>query len=343
MVLGRQHIMMPPLLLPIPPHANLAGIAVADESHVLRVNDWIDHRILSAQLIFKNLGTATPKAVHPDVVDPIEAILHTATNRRFNHQSRGRLAALLPAYRQKLLSCLSQGMPIRCFFLYNGGYRASPLSRAEFIFEPDQTEWLLLYQIALLGKAISGVYPPGIQFSIVINNGVSHWVNDIPLTLTESYAHLLRQMIQWLGASNHVDVVLQSEFSGFTPTPNLQPTAAPIDFSAKDHLIVERFLGRACSPDEARRQHALYVEAEAQWARDFWPFVERQHGLLFRQIAHPNMLSFRPFPGGATRIQNGSLGFSLDHQGNLTPKLITSQTIPSGQVQAVPWSHPWTT
>jgi hypothetical protein len=49
-------------------------------------------------------------------------------------------------------------------------------------------------------------------------------------------------------------------------------------------------------------------------------------------VAHPHSLSFRPFPGGAIRSQNGSVGF--EEQGETqVPKLITSENFNHFQIE----------
>lgn len=58
---------------------------------------------------------------------------------------------------------------------------------------------------------------------IVINNGVAKWVNDIPISATESYANKLRKMINFFGAENRVKILLQSELVGFDPGYSFEP------------------------------------------------------------------------------------------------------------------------
>lgn len=236
---------------------------------------------------------------------------------------------------------MSRGGPLNFFLLYNGAYRASPLPDGPpLIFDPDQTELMLLHQVALLQEKVCAAYAPGIRFFIVLNNGVALWVNDLSLDATHVYVRQFRQMIGWLGAGDTVRLVVQSELPGFAPQPGLGPVCPPPDISEKDHRLVERFVGRRCPPEEAKHRLALYSLAEARWARDLAPLVAAHDGLLFRQVAHPDMLSFRPFPGGAIRIQNGSLGFERS-AGTLIPRLLTSQGARPNGIRWVPWARPW--
>ena len=85
---------------------------------------------------------------------------------------------------------------------------------------------------------------------------------------------------------------------------------------------------------------ALYALAEAKWAEDLSSIPAAEGAVMMRQIADPKMLSFRPFPGGAIRAQNGSLGFQFGRNA-LTPKLITSESAAWHGVKWVPYRFPW--
>jgi hypothetical protein len=140
-------------------------------------------------------------------------------------------------------------------------------------------------------------------------------------------------MIQLFGAENKVRVLLQSELIGFHPKISFEGFSVQVQLSEKEHRIVERFLGRICSLEEAKYRSTLYQKAEVKWDEDLSPLVTANGALLLRQVAHKDMLSFRPFPGGAIRIQNGSFGFQYQKNG-LKPKLITSQ---NNVEQAIKW------
>lgn len=329
------------LLLPMTPHAEMWDVSLASERSCALVNAWIESRVERARSIF-----AMPQERRQPSGDAnalVDAITDILTQRDFNFQSRSRLTSQIRKVRENLLLQCLRGNALSFVLLYNGGYRASPLRGVDpLIFEPDQTELLLLYQIALLSEKVRAVYPPGIRFVIVINNGVGLWVNDIPLSATNSYVDQFRKMIEWLGAKSAVELLVQSELAGFTARPGLDLVCPPDAISQKGHRLVERFLGRMCSPEEARYRHGLYALAEAKWAQDLSGVNATRDALFMRQVAHPEMLSFRPFPGGAIRIQNGSLGFE-NRSGGLSPKLITSETTQNQKVCFVPWNPSWFT
>lgn len=329
------------LILPLSPQYEHEGYSLADEGCSALVAEWINTHIDLVRKIWSQTHTTDKKyssISHDSLASEIIAIL---TNRAFNFQSKRKLIELLPIVRKNLVRQLEKGMPIKFFLLYNGGYRASSFpDKLSLIFEPDQTELMLLYQIALLNKKISAIYEPGIEFIVVINNGVAHWVNDIPITATENYANQLKGIIDILGAGNIVSVIVQSEMVDYNPRISFEPIQPQPLLSEKEHRIVERFLGRCCNKDEAKYRSALYKLAEAKWEEDLSTITTAKDALMVRQIAHPDMLSFRPFPGGAIRAQNGSFGF---HYRNniLKPTLITSQSVKEYGLKCVPYYFPF--
>jgi hypothetical protein len=326
--------------LPLSPELQSQASVLADEQTTTQIKDWLRVRYEHSKTVFARLASSAINANDATSSEQIDAVLNILTHRRFNHQSRSRSGSLMGLYRQKLAGHMAKGVPIPCFFLYNGGYRASPLAQQPLIFAPDQTEMLLLYQIARLTEDIGKTYPPGVHFFIVINNGVANWVNDIALTSTQAYAHGLNNLIDAIGARERVSVLLQSAMATFDAQPSLPDVAPGPALSDKNHRLVERFLGRPCSAHEARQRHALYSVAESHWAQVLEPLVRVQGGLLFRQVASPQMLSFRPYPGGATRIQNGSIGFAFSCK-QPTPQLITTETTGHHAIRCVPWTAPW--
>lgn len=266
---------------------------------------------------------------HADITDDILRIL---MRREFHYQSKGRVAHLLPDIRDRIDRAVQHGRPLPLFLLYHGGYRAAAEQDGPLTFTTDATELLLLFQIARLREAVARVYPPGVAFTIVINNGVAFHTNDIPLALTLGYVDHFRGLIASLGAEATVRLLVQSELGAGEPVRDpdedrmIDPTA---------HRIVERFLGRTCTIAEARHRAAVYLAAECAWAVDIGRVADAEFGLQLRQVAHPACLSFRPFPGGAIRVQNGTIGFRL-RNGVPVPFLWTASTPRSDDRLTVP-------
>lgn len=305
-----------------------------------RLSCWLEEKTRDMHGIWSG-GSYRP--VVAPVSDPAtcaDRILSVLVDPKFNYQSRGRVVRFFPSLRHRLEQTTQSMRPITFFLLFNGGYRATPWpNRLELVFQPDQTELMLLYQIALLQQKITAFYAPGIDFVIVVNNGVARWVNDIPCHLTEDYVRRLRTMIYQTGAADHVRVLAQSELPDYRDTWVGGGITVTENFTETEHRLVERFLGRSCDSAEARFRNALYSAAEAVWAEVLRPLAEAQNAVVLRQVAHPASLSFRPFPGGAIRTQNGTLGFSVRNE-SLIPTLITTSNFERYAVTPVAVSPP---
>lgn len=335
--------MKDPLILPLSSLSSLDnGYSIIDKEQTDLVNTWIQTKTK----LFKEVWSSSQSNHQQQFISNPEVlsnqIIKILTHRIFNFQSKSSLSQLIPELKNTLLRQITNHSPIRFFLLYNGGYRASSFpNKQSLIFEPDLTELMLLYQITLLKNKMDAVYEPGIEFNIVLNNGVAHWVNEIPLIDTENYAKKLRDMIQLIGAEKKLRVLLQSELSGYNPkfSPSSIPSTTHV--TEKEHQIVERFLGRSCTQQEAMFRSELYQLAEAKWEEDLSPLAKEKDAIMLRQIAHPDMLSFRPFPGGAIRIQNGSFGFQYTNN-VLSPKLITSQSVKEQGLTCVHYEFNWT-
>ncbi len=325
------------LLLPINPILFSDRSDQSFAADCINISNWFDKRIKSISAIWQSAQLSPPV---PPMHDPLvlaAQIFALLTHHSFNFQSRGKVGPLRAGVEENLLRQISRNVPIKFFFLYNGGYRASPMPQGQsLIFQPDQTEFMLLYQIAQLDEQVKAIYAPGIEFFIVVNNGVAWWVNNIELEATQGYTHDLRQMIDAVGGAQSVRVLLQSELPGFSPNFCWNFDVAMPQLSLKDQRIVERFLGRSCTHEEAAYRAAMYTRAETHWGHTLQALVRPSGAIVLRQIAHLDMLSFRPFPGGAIRIQNGSLGFWV-RGSELVPKLITAETMAQQRVHCVPY------
>lgn len=311
-------------ILPVAYHGVL-DLYKAREELMPIVTKWINTHCEVIRSVYSKsslqqevLNSASPE-------DTVDQILKILIHRTFNYQSKKNLHKIINNVKQKLLKHIKKRERIKIFLLYNGGYRSSFIRHQNsLIFEPDQTELMLLYQIALLNNKINAVYNYGIEFNIVVNNGVAKWVNDISIELTEHYANQIRKMIMSFGAENSMRVLLQSELRDFSPDLSIDPLVPKASVTDQEHLIVERFLGKPCSKKEAEYYSALYILGETKWAEDLAPIIHAKNGIVMRQVGHPEMLSFRSFPGGAIRIQNGTLGFQYINE-KLRPKLFTSK------------------
>lgn len=319
-------------ILPLNTNKNNCELKKVDSQIERLVNEWMLNQIVETKNLWVHDWYARGRKESCQNFRIAEDVIKILNNRAFNYQSKKNICSITPSVLKNIINQLDNGNRLKFYLLYNGGYRASPLnSNKPLCFEPDQTELMLLYQIGLLNKMISEIYSPGIDFEIVINNGVSYWVNDVELGLTIDYAEQFRNLIKQVGAEDKISLLVQSEISGFSKIFKGESNSLITNISDKSHGIVERFLGRTCSKEEAIYRLKLYDQAESAWAKELSEIVHENNGVMFRQVAHPEMFSFRPFPGGAIRVQNGTVGFRLKDE-KLSPKLITSETVSSFEV-----------
>ena len=257
-------------------------------------------------------------------------MLSLLLHHEFNYQSKGKTAHLAPALLQTFARLIAEDRALPIFFLYHGGYRAEVRGGLRgggpvHTFAPDQTELMLLWQVARLKARLDLIHAPGLRFSIVINNGVASHTNAIPETATNAYVARLRLLIDRLGAGGHVQVLNQSELGDFSQRMARVEILPKPAITEAEHGIVERFLGRSCPVEEACLKIAVYEKAEAVWGAEVRGIVAEAGGFFCRQVAHPACLSFRPFPGGAIRVQNGAVTFRIKG-GQVTPGFVTPLT-----------------
>ncbi len=326
------------LILPLPQQGNNHEMPLASDAVQQHIQAWLNEKIDYIKSVFQSsLHTPNKHAINSTA----QAIVSILTQKIFNFQSKKNIQHLLTAVEAGIMQAIENQAPLHFVYLYNGAYRASCCPQAmNLIFEPDQTELMLLYQIALLQERVKAVYAPGIQFTIVLNNGVAHWVNQIPLAATTSYANAFRKMIQYLNANNNIRLLVQSELSNFNSSFQWSKHEVLPPLSGKEHHIIERFTGRSLLPLEAAILAHRYTEAETTWFNQLNRLPQVQTAILMRQVADTHMLSFRPFPGGAIRAQNGSLGFELQGE-TILPKLITSENSRQAQVSITTMVWPW--
>ena len=335
--------MMPPLYLPVTAYKT-DDVNRDVNNEVCRAFDiWFSNKMQQLQSAFTQQGAEEGIPNHSDVDLLTNALVDILVHRTFNYQSKKNCLHLLPGIRQTMASSVALDRPIPFLYLYNGGYRASPFPNdSSLIFNPDFTELMLLYQLALLHQKIRAVYSPGMEFTIVINNGVAQYVNEVPLVATQHYVQQLRAMINRVGAEKNVRVLVQSELPMVVQHNSPVVSALPAVLSDKAHANIERFMGRTVTREESALRALRYTQAESDWFQEISDIAHTTQTILLRQTSDPQMLSFRPFPGGAIRSQNGSLGFEYINQ-SIRLKLITSENAMRRKIERMPLVFPWQT
>lgn len=315
----------------------LAGLAVIHELASLAIARYLT---VCANEIRESFAIPTHRPRQPATVSAND-ILAVLLEHPFNYQSKTQVAALLPGIRAKIAAQMAQNLPLEFYFDYGGGYHAS--TRPDFSsppgFEPGATELLLLFQIARFYHRISNIYEPGMKFWIVLDNAVAEYVNDIPVDLTTGYAHHFEALIAAFGAQHHVGILLQSRLGDFSARMRGVRVEPLNEIDAKSHHNVERFLGRHCTEGEARWRGGRYAAAGEMWERELRGMIAASNGIRLLQRASAEFLSFRPFPGGATRAQCGRIAFRILGE-RLTPVLATTTMHQAVQVVPVPVDWP---
>ena len=302
-----------------------------------RISAYLQLRTDEARAAFATVPSA--RLARTD--EAVDAIVSVLLHGEFNHQAKGRVSHLLPEVRRRIGVHAARGTPIQLFMSYNGGYHATtqPDLTEPLDFAASTAELLFLHMVARLKSRLLAVYPPGMTYHVVLNNGVAHYVNDIPVERTEGYARDLSAMIAALGGARDVSVLVQSRLGDFAqrmhgeaipPAPSIEPGM---------HRNIERFLGRPCSDAEARLRLGRYAPAEAAWWQELSAIIAAADGVRLLQVASPDFLSFRPFPGGATRAQTGQIGFRL-LDGKVVPAMITTRIRETQEVLPVPVRWP---
>jgi len=269
-----------------------------------------------------------PAGQEPIAADRVpQAVLDLLTGREYCYLSKSRVAA----YRESILGIVGEaarrGGPIPFYLDLGGGYHASTRPGDEGLcFEVGLGELFVLSQIASFAGRVRRVYPPGVAFSLVIDNVCALVVNDVPLARTGAYCEDLRRLIRDVGTDGLVDVLVESEHFSIhdfdLPARKSDPCAVSLTPGQRDN--VERFLGRPCDEAEAVERFLRYQEVIDISDRLLATLIA---GVRMTQRATPETLCFRAFPGGDSRIQSGEIALARNDQRRLYPLLLSSRNI----------------
>ena len=266
-----------------------------------------------------------PSATADTVAD---AVFDLLTSRTFCHLQRG----LSAPYRERTVELLRPRIeaaePLRFFYDIGPGYHATLRPGEEpLFFDVGLAELLILFNVNAFADRVANIYPPGVHFHLVVDNLCGHRTNDIPLELSEGYCARLRYLIDELGLTSRVTLLVESETFALGEYDQLLATVEPSPLalpSTKAHENVERFLGRLCSADEAAERIEGYRRAGIVTEQLLARAVD---GVRITQRATPATLGFRPFPGGDSRSQCGAVVLGANSKGRLRPFLLTSTNV----------------
>jgi hypothetical protein len=255
-----------------------------------------------------------------------DAVFRILTSRRFGHLGRSKSEPYRCRVQALLRRAIEREEPLRFFYDLGPGYHAGiRKDRRTLNFEIGLSEVLALRQVVDFCNAANGIYAPGTQFFLLIDNLCGHFTNDIPIERSEMYVRRFRRLISAVGAGDLATLLVESEL--FTTTeyrdalnrfPRERQTGAISDTQVEN---VARFLGRDCSRQEAADRMSLY----GRTAMATETLLERVvDGVRLTQRAGVGTLGFRAFPGGDQRTQTGQLALTRGSRDQLKPVLITT-------------------
>ena len=248
------------------------------------------------------------------------------TRREFCYLSNARVQCYRPSAETWIAQWVRHGEPVHYYLDIGGGYHASLRPGIEDIcFEIGLGELLLLLQIHRFNQRVRRVYARGVRFSLVIDNLCAQLINDIDVARTLAYCARLRELIDRLGLSGEVDLLVESEHFSVDHFDRLRDKTSNMLSSGivtrKEHQTVERFLGRACDVTEAVERSARYRDI----TRISGQLIDaRVDGLRMTQRATPDTICFRAFPGGDSRMQSGQVALKTSVNERVLPFLLTS-------------------
>ncbi len=184
----------------------------------------------------------------------------------------------------------------------------------------------MIYQIKRFSDRVKEIYPPGVEFSIIIDNVCAVFVNDIDIRDTEGYCHKFRVLIDELEMNNEVKLLVESEHfsvSDYDVKPIGEDTIKSTRLTNDDYDNVKRFLGHDCTIEDAIRRTLVYKQIGDRTDELFYKFFK--DGVHMTQRASKSTISFRPFPGGDSRIQSGRVVLGVNSRNKVYPFLMTSQ------------------
>ena len=142
-----------------------------DTEIMVLVKDWLDKKIDFIQTIWPKSTEVNLQNKSLNNIEIAHQIIQVLTHKSFNYRSKKNIEEIIPKVKEKLLQQLNIGNNLNFYLLYNGGYRSGIYpNKLDLTFEPNQTELMLLYQIALFKAKLLKFYPNcHLKFNIVIN------------------------------------------------------------------------------------------------------------------------------------------------------------------------------
>jgi hypothetical protein len=261
--------------------------------------------------------TSTGMALLPD------RLFETLASREFCSLSLGRVAACRDRVVASVTRALHRVEPIHFYYDLGGGYATSLIfGAARAVPEVGLGELLLLRQVTRLAAHVRHFYPVGIRFSLVIDNLSAFLVEDVPLTESTVYCRNLHRLIDDLGLSSTIDLIVTSESFSISDFAAAWPRAAGApDIAALTNKSHQPAAGPLEPEHEADGPCACRVHAARQAAEHLLAPMIR--GVRLTRRGAVGALGFRPFPGGEASSERGEIVLTRTGRTALAPMRLT--------------------
>ncbi len=259
-----------------------------------------------------------------------EELFNILMHHDFCYLSRSQATPYKAQIIEVFQSATQKKVPLPMYLDLGPGYHAAlEVSDPRHLnFDVGLGELLVLYQIKKFHDRVREIYPPGADFSIIIDNICAVFVNDIAIPDTEEYCRRFRELIAQLNMEDRVRLLVESEHftvSDYDVKPISQEAIKSTSLSEDQYHNVKRFLGHDCPIEEAIRRVLVYKQIGDRTDELFSNFF--RDGVHMTQRASKSTICFRAFPGGDSRIQSGQVVLGINQRNKIYPFLMTSQNI----------------
>lgn len=288
---------------------------------------FVNDKINEIKSIVDEYSNFSKKKDFNDPERVTDEIISIITSKEFNYQSKIKINNQICRAKEIIYNKIKQKLPIDFYLDLGGGYHASiGYEKIDKKTDVNFSEVIVLYQIAKFISKISRVYSGGVRMNIIIDNLVAFYVNDIELERTELYCKNFRKLIRVLKMEENVKVFLESE------NPKIMDKLCCLKYDQNENITEEqyeniiRFQDIEISPLQAKEKFNKYKTYVSESDKEINSIIGNQ--IRFVQRSDNNELTFRSFPGGASRIQCGQIAVIYNNEKNkFQTELFTSRKL----------------
>lgn len=261
-----------------------------------------------------------------------EDIYSILISKEFNYQSKKNILHLKESSLHTIEENMKLQKPIPLYYSVGGGYKATIQNEclSALNFTLGLGELLIIYQVCRLEEKIRTMYKPGIKFYIIIDNGVANYVNSIPVDKTLFYVKLYEELIQKLGKSDVIQLIVQTRDMNWSVESKKIQIGTLSEISDIEYSNIQRFTGHECSREDAILSQARYNATMEFSGKLIRSYIGNEIWML--QYSNGKSLTFRPFPGGASRIQAGDIALKMEKE-KVRPFLLSTKNYEESKAQ----------